>query len=69
MPENNDPNFLSEIATAEFELGISIRLKTMIEHDRPGPSLEFLVTPERATELAHGILEAVEAWKKKYRMN
>ena len=61
-----EPNFLSEIATVEIEIGIGIRLKTMIEPGKPGPEIEFLVRPEVAESFAQEILNAVDKWKSKY---
>ena len=64
---SQEPHFLSEFATASLKIGLSIRLRTMTGPDRPGPELEFLVSPEQATEFAHGILEAVADWKQQRR--
>ena len=61
-----EPNFLSKIATAEFETGIGIRLNTMVEPGKSGPEIEFLVTPETAESFAQEILNAVDEWKSKY---
>lgn len=60
----DEPNFLSEIATASLEIGIAIRLKTMKSPGRNGPELTFLVSAERASELAQQILDAAEEWKR-----
>lgn len=69
MPKDYVPNFLSLIATREVREGIFIRLETMREPGKQGPGLELLVSAEKAIELAHGILESVEDWKRKYRQN
>ena len=61
---SDEPNFLSEVAIASLEIGLAIRLKTMIEPGRSGPGLEFLVSAERAEEVARDILLASEEWKK-----
>ena len=61
-----EPKYLSEIATAKFETSIGIRLKTMVEPGKPGPEIEFLVTPETAESFAQEILNAVDEWKSKY---
>ena len=63
---SDEPHFLSQIETAVLPNGVAIRLKTMIEPGRPGPQLEFLVSPDRASELAQSILETVEEWKDKH---
>ena len=63
---SDDPSFLSEYGIAILRTGLAIRLRTMRSPGNPGPQLECLVRAERATELAHGILEAVEDWKSKH---
>ena len=64
MSKKEDPNFLSEYAVARLDIGLAIRLRTMrAEPERPGPSLEFLISPAQATEFAQKILEDVEIWK------
>lgn len=71
---SDQPNVLSEFATLAFPAGLSIRLRTVQILDakgrmirpRPGPGLEFQVSAEQATELAHEILAAVKDWKSKH---
>ena len=61
---SDQPNFLSEYAIGVLEIGLEIRLQTMIEPGKAGPDLEFWVAPEQATSFAQSILEAVHEWKK-----
>ena len=63
---SDEPNFLSQSGIAILDIGLAIRLETMISPERPGPQLEFLLRPGTATELAHSILAAVDEWKKKH---
>ena len=71
---SDDPVFLAEFGTRAVPAGLSIRLRTVLvsgargPHPQPqvGPELEFLISAEQATELAQGILEAVDDWKKKH---
>ena len=71
---SDDPVFLSEFATWSLPAGLSIRFRTVIvsrasgpePEPRTGPEFEFLLSSEQATELAQGILEAVDDWKKKH---
>jgi hypothetical protein len=62
---SDQPNFLSEFHTAELRAGLAIRLRTMRGENNPGPQLEFVISPDRATDLANAILEAVDDWKRK----
>lgn len=71
---SDQPNVLSEFATAAFPAGLALRFRTVQVLDatgrtiqpRHGPELEFQVSAEQATELAHEILAAVKDWKSKH---
>ena len=60
-------NFLSQFSAALSEIGLGFQLETMIEPEKAGPSITFLVAPEQATDFAEAILESVEEWRKTYR--
>ena len=63
----DEPNFISEFATAFLGTGLAIRRKAVVAPGQPGPDLEFWVGPEQATSFPQGVLEAVDEWKKAHR--